>query len=134
MMDFGLFHAWNGVYDGGKVPWGPADGGGKLREEDAYAKNWEEMQAVEAMGWDYIWLGGGHFSKQASMDPQPLLLAAALASRTQRIKIGTSVHRPVLRQPGEPVSARALPHARYAVEHLMLEDPLQVAEQVAIVA
>src|SRR5437763_12146211 len=56
-----------------------------------------------------------------------------LASRTRRIKIGTSVHRPVLRQPGETVSARALPHARYAFEHLMLEDPLQVAEQVAIV-
>ena len=133
MMDFGLFHTWNVLYDGGTVPWDPAYGGGKLLEEAAYAKNWEEMQAVEAMGWDYIWLGGGHFAKQASMDPQPLLLAAALASRTRRIKIGTSVHRPVLRQPGETVSARALPHERYAFEHLMLEDPLQVAEQVAIV-
>src|SRR3989441_9503859 len=132
-MDFGLFHTWNVLYDGGKVPWDPAYGGGKLLEEAAYAKNWEEMQAVEAMGWDYIWLGGGHFAKQASMDPQPLLLAAALASRTRRIKIGTSVHRPVLRQPGETVSARALPHERYAFDHLMLEDPLQVAEQVAIV-
>jgi alkanesulfonate monooxygenase SsuD/methylene tetrahydromethanopterin reductase-like flavin-dependent oxidoreductase (luciferase family) len=109
LMDFGLFHTWNVLYDGGKVPWDPAYGGGKLLEEAAYAKNWEEMQAVEAMGWDYIWLGGGHFSKQASMDPQPLLLAAALASRTRRIKIGTSVHRPVLRQPGETVSARPAP-------------------------
>ena len=132
-MDFGLFHTWNVLYDGGTVPWDAAYRGGKLLEEDAYAKNWEEMQAVEAMGWDYIWLGGGHFAKQASMDPQPLLLAAALASRTRRIKIGTSVHRPVLRQPGETVSARALPHERYAFDHLMLEDPLQVAEQVAIV-
>src|SRR5262249_7488452 len=42
-------------------------------------------------------------------------------------------HRPVLRQPGETVSARALPHERYAFDHLMLEDPIQVAEQVAIV-
>src|SRR2546427_6405808 len=132
-MDFGLFHTWNVLYDGGTVPWDPEYGGGKLLEEEAYVKNWEEMQAVEAMGWDYIWLGGGHFAKQASMDPQPLLLAAALASRTRRIKIGTSVHRPVLRQPGETVSARALPHERYAFDHLMLEDPLQVAEQVAIV-
>ena len=108
-MDFGLFHTWNVLYDGGTVPWDPAYRGGKLLEEAAYAKNWEEMQAVEAMDWDYIWLGGGHFAKQASMDPQPLLLAAALASRTRRIKIGTSVHRPVLRQPGETVSARACP-------------------------
>jgi hypothetical protein len=32
------------------VPWDPEYGGGKLLEEAAYAKNWEEMQAVEAMG------------------------------------------------------------------------------------
>ena len=85
------------------------------------------------MGWDYIWLGGGHFSKQASMDPQVLLLAAVIAGRTSRIKIGSSVHRPVLKQPGETASARALPHERYAFDNLQLEDPLQVAEQVAIV-
>ncbi len=133
MMDFGLFHTWNALYAGGKVPWDPAYRGGQLLEEEAYARNWAEVEAVEAMGWDYIWLGGGHFSKQASMDPQPLLLAAAVASRTRRIKIGTSVHRPVLRQPGETLSPRALPHERYAFDHLMLEDPLQVAEQVALV-
>lgn len=51
-----------------KVPWDPAYCGGKLLEEDAYARNFVEVEAVEAMGWDYIWLGGGHFSKQASMD------------------------------------------------------------------
>jgi hypothetical protein len=39
----------------------------------------------------------------------------------------------VLKQPGETASARALPHERYAFDHLQLEDPLQVAEQVAIV-
>src|SRR6266568_2054612 len=70
-MDFGLFHTWNVLYEGGKVPWDPEYRGGKLLEKEAYAKNWEEKQAVEAMGWDYIWLGGGHFAKQASMDPQP---------------------------------------------------------------
>ena len=88
-MDFGLFHTWNVLYEGGKVPWDPEYRGGNLLEEDAYAKNWEEMQAVEAMGWDYIWLGGGHFSKQASMDPQVLLLAAVIAGHTNRIKSGS---------------------------------------------
>ncbi len=52
-MDFGLFHTWNVLYDGGTVPWDPAYRGGKLLEEEAYAKNWDEMQAVEAMGWDF---------------------------------------------------------------------------------
>jgi len=40
------------------------------------------------------------------------MLAAAVASRTRRIKIGSSIHRPVLKQPGETASARALPHER----------------------
>ena len=102
-------------------------------KEEAYVKNWEEIEAVEDMGWDYIWLGGGHFSKQASMDPQVLMLAAVVAARTKRIKIGSSIHRPVMRQPGETVSERALPHERYAFDNLTEEDPLQTAEQVAIV-
>jgi len=62
-----------------------------------------------------------------------LMLAAVIAGRTRRIKIGSSVHRPVLKQPGEKASARALPHERYSFDNLMLEDPLQTAEQVAIV-
>ena len=132
-MDFGLFTTWNAVYVGDKVPWDPEYRGGKLLEAAAYAQNWQEVLAVEEMGWDYLWLGGGHFSTQGSMDPQPLLLSAAIASRTQRIKIGTSIHRPILKQPGDTASPRALPHERYAFDQLMLEDPFQVAEQVSIV-
>ena len=85
------------------------------------------------MGWDYIWLGGGHFAKQASMDPQVLMLAAAIASRTRKIKIGSSVHRLTLRVPGETVAEAALASERYSFDNLQLEDPIQVAEQVAIV-
>jgi alkanesulfonate monooxygenase SsuD/methylene tetrahydromethanopterin reductase-like flavin-dependent oxidoreductase (luciferase family) len=132
-MDFGLFTTWNAVYAGDKIPWDPDYCGGKLLEKEAYAQNWQEVQAVEDMGWDYIWLGGGHFSTQGSMDPQPLMLSAAIASRTRRIKIGTSIHRPILKQPGDKASPRALPHERYAFDNLTLEDPLQVAEQVSIV-
>lgn len=54
MMDFGLFNTWNALYAGGKVPWDPDYSGGKLLEEEAYARNWAEVEAVEAMGWDYI--------------------------------------------------------------------------------
>src|SRR5207245_3749454 len=57
LMDFGLFHTWNVLYDGGTVPWDPEYRGGKLLEEDAYAKNWEEMQPVGAMGGDDMRLG-----------------------------------------------------------------------------
>src|SRR5215470_6440013 len=132
IMDFGLFNTWNAMYEGGKVPWDSDYSGGRLLEKEAYAQNWKEIQAIEDGGWDYLWLGGGHFSTQGSMDPQCIMLAAVIAARTKRIKIGTSIHRPVMRLPGETVSARALPHERYAFANLQLEDPLQVAEQVAI--
>ena len=132
-MDFGLFNTWNALFPNDKVPWDPTYTGGKLLEEEAYVKNFEEVDAVEDMGWDYIWLGGGHFAKQASMDPQVLMLAAVIAGRTKNIKIGSSIHRPMLRQEGETVSATALPHERYSFDNLKLEDPIQTAEQVAIV-
>ena len=132
-MDFGLFDTWNAIYAGGTVPWDTAYSGGKLLESEAYTKNFEQVDAVEAMGWDYIWFGGGHFSKQASMDPQVLMLAAVVAARTKNIKIGSSIHRPLMRLPGEELSARALPHERYAFDNLTLDDPFQVAEQIAIV-
>jgi hypothetical protein len=54
MMDFGLFHTWNVLYAGGKVPWDPTYSGGKLLEEEAYARNFAEVDAVEEMGRDYV--------------------------------------------------------------------------------
>ena len=132
-MDFGLFNTWNALYADGKVPWDPEYSGGKLLEEEAYTTNFAEIDAVEDMGWDYIWLGGGHFSKQASMDLQVLMLAAVIAGRTSRIKIGSSIHRPLMKLAGEELSERALPHERYSFDNLMLDDPFQTAEQVSIV-
>ncbi|MDA0264939.1 MAG: LLM class flavin-dependent oxidoreductase [Chloroflexi bacterium] len=132
-MDFGLFDTWNALYAGDTVPWDPAYAGGELLESEAYSKNFEQVDAVESMGWDYIWLGGGHFSRQASMDPQVLMLAAVIAARTKNIKIGSSIHRPLMKLEGEELSARALPHERYAFDNLMLDDPFQVAEQISIV-
>ena len=39
----------------------------------------------------------------------------------------------MIRQPGETVSASALPHERYGFDNLLLEDPIQTAEQVSII-
>ena len=132
-MDFGLFTTWNAIYEGGRVPWDPEYQGGKLLEAEAYKQNFQEIEHIEDAGWDYVWFGGSHFSIQGSMDPQPIMLSAIVANHTQNIRIGTSIHRPTLRLPGETVSERALPHERYAFDNLQPEDPFQVAEQVAIV-
>ncbi|MAN93044.1 MAG: hypothetical protein CL700_02400 [Chloroflexi bacterium] len=132
-MDFGLFDTWNAVYAGGTMPWDPKFDGGEMLESEAYTKNFEQVDFIESMGWDYIWLGGGHFSTQASMDPQVLMLAAVVAARTKNLKIGSSIHRPLMKLAGEELSERALPHERYAFDNLMLDDPFQTAEQISIV-
>jgi len=132
-MDFGLFDTWNAVYAGDKVPWDPAYAGGEMLESEAYDKNFEIVDLVESAGWDYIWLGGSHFSTQASMDPQVLMLSAVIAARTKNIKIGSSIHRPLMKLAAEELSERALPHERYAFDNLMLDDPFQTAEQISII-
>ena len=132
-MQFGLFDTWNAIYEGGKVPWDPEYSGGKLLEKEAYTVNFEQIDAIEDGGWDYLWLGGGHFSTQGSMDPQCLMLAGILSQRTKNIKIGTSIHRPLMKLQGETLRETALPHERYAFDNLMLDDPFQIAEQVSIV-
>ena len=132
-MDFGLFDTWNAVYAGGTMPWDPKFDGGEMLESEAYTKNFEQVDFIESMGWDYIWLGGGHFSTQASMDPQVLMLAAVIAARTKNLKIGSSIHRPLMKLAGEELSERALPHERYAFDNLMLDAPFQTAEQISIV-
>ena len=132
-MDFGLFDTWNAVYAGGTMPWDPKFDGGEMLESEAYTKNFEQVDFIESAGWDYIWLGGGHFSTQASMDPQVLMLAAVIAARTKNLKIGSSIHRPLMKLAGEELPERALPHERYAFDNLMLDDPFQTAEQISIV-
>ena len=132
-MDFGLFDTWNAVYAGGTMPWDPKFEGGEMLESEAYVKNFKQVDFIESADWDYIWLGGGHFSTQASMDPQVLMLAAVIAARTKNIRIGSSIHRPLMKLTGEELSERALPHERYAFDNLMLDDPFQTAEQVSIV-
>ena len=67
------------------------------------------------------------------MDPQVLMLSAVIAARTKNLKIGSSIHRPLMKLPGEELSERALPHERYAFDNLMLDDPFQTAEQISII-
>ncbi|GIT70105.1 MAG: hypothetical protein Ct9H300mP27_12090 [Chloroflexota bacterium] len=53
-MQFGLFDTWNAIYEGGKVPWDPEYSGGKLLEKEAYTVNFEQIDAIEDGGWDYL--------------------------------------------------------------------------------
>lgn len=66
--------------------------GGRPRVE----LNWQMAETVERLGYDSVWVGDSITSKPRL---EPLTIMAALAARTQRVKIGTAVMLTALRHP-----------------------------------
>ncbi|TMQ24936.1 MAG: LLM class flavin-dependent oxidoreductase [Candidatus Rokuibacteriota bacterium] len=58
----------------------------------AFKDTFELVEAAEAWGLDGVWLGEIHFNVARSVLSSPLVMAAAIAGRTQRLRIGTAVH------------------------------------------
>lgn len=58
----------------------------------------EQAELAEKMGFHSFWLPENHFGDQRSI-PSPLTLLAAVASRTRRIKLGTTSYLITIRQP-----------------------------------
>jgi alkanesulfonate monooxygenase SsuD/methylene tetrahydromethanopterin reductase-like flavin-dependent oxidoreductase (luciferase family) len=78
-------------------------------EATAFAEALELAEASEAWGLDGVWLGEIHFNPWRSVQSAPMNLAAFMAARTERIRIGM------------------------AVVVLPLAHPLRIAEEVATV-
>lgn len=74
-----------------------------------YQETLEQIVYAEELGFDTAWLAELHFNASFSVMPAPLILAAAVAQRTTRIRLGT------------------------AVLLLPLHQPLRVAEEAAVV-
>lgn len=55
-----------------------------------FSETLEEIQYAEELGFDSVWLAEHHFSEYGILG-NPLVLAAAIAERTRRIRIGTAV-------------------------------------------
>lgn len=60
----------------------------RRRTPEVYAEGLELAEAVEALGYDSLWLTEHHFTADENA-PSSLSLAAAIAARTRRIRIGT---------------------------------------------
>src|SRR5262249_38744827 len=60
-------------------------------EAEAFAKAFAQVDAAERWGLDVIWLAELHFLPERSVLSAPLLIAATIAARTQRIKLGIAV-------------------------------------------
>jgi alkanesulfonate monooxygenase SsuD/methylene tetrahydromethanopterin reductase-like flavin-dependent oxidoreductase (luciferase family) len=63
-----------------------------------YGRALERIEEGERLGLDSVWLTEHHLFEDGYL-PQPLTLAAAIAARTERIRIGTAVVLAPLRRP-----------------------------------
>ena len=55
-----------------------------------YAEIIEQAECAEQLGFDSVWLAEHHRSEFGTM-PRPAIMAAALAERTERMRIGVGV-------------------------------------------
>jgi alkanesulfonate monooxygenase SsuD/methylene tetrahydromethanopterin reductase-like flavin-dependent oxidoreductase (luciferase family) len=76
-MEFGMFHEF------------PSLPG--RSESEAFDEGMEQVDAAERLGLDALWLAELHFEPKRSLLSAPLSIAAAIAARTSRIKIGIAV-------------------------------------------
>ncbi len=62
-----------------------------MEETRAFDESMAEMRAAEELGFDVAWLAELHFQKHRSVLSSPLVIAAAIAAVTRRIRIGIAV-------------------------------------------
>ena len=69
-------------------------------ERQRYQDIMAQIELGDQIGFDTVWLGELHFSRAFSILADPLMVLAAAAQRTRRIRLGTAVtllplHNPV---------------------------------------
>ncbi len=94
-MEFGVFHEFHAAPGESQV--------------QSFTHAFEQVDAAEKLGLDAMWLAELHFNPERSVLSSPMMLSAAIAQRTKRMKVGT------------------------AVQVLPLCHPLRLAEEVATV-
>src|SRR3984893_2167099 len=60
-------------------------------QAECFAAGFDIVDASEEYGLDVMWLPATHFDKRRALAASPLVLGTAIAARTERIRIGTSV-------------------------------------------
>lgn len=61
-------------------------------DAEAFREGMDLADAAEAWGMDSVWLSEFHFSPDRSVLSSPIVVAGALAARTQRMRIGLAVY------------------------------------------
>ena len=60
-------------------------------QAECFAAGFDIVDVSEEYGLDVMWLAELHFDKRRALAASPLVLGTAIAARTERIRIGTSV-------------------------------------------
>src|SRR3954453_9844797 len=76
-MEFGMFHEFQALP--GETP------------AQSFANSFAQVDAAERWGLDAMWLAELHFAPERSVLSSPMMIAATIAQRTERMKIGTAV-------------------------------------------
>ena len=76
--------------------------------QERYRETLDQVSLADELGFNTVWLTEGHFQIDRCATPSPQLLNAAIAARTERIRLGT------------------------AVTLLPIHNPLRVAEEAAV--
>jgi alkanesulfonate monooxygenase SsuD/methylene tetrahydromethanopterin reductase-like flavin-dependent oxidoreductase (luciferase family) len=66
---------------------------------DRYRELIDEAAEADRLGFDSIWLAEVHFAPHFSIMPSPMMLLAAIAERTNRLKLGLAVNLVPLHHP-----------------------------------
>jgi alkanesulfonate monooxygenase SsuD/methylene tetrahydromethanopterin reductase-like flavin-dependent oxidoreductase (luciferase family) len=69
------------------------------RASTRYGELIAQAVAAEQLGFDVLWLAEVHFAPHFSMMPAPMMLHAAIAERTSRIRLGVAVNLMPLHHP-----------------------------------
>ncbi len=63
-----------------------------MSQADAFHESFGLVDMAEDLGLDAIWMAEAHFNPDRAVLSSPMVVGAAIAGRTKRIKIGTAVH------------------------------------------
>ena len=64
---------------------------GRADADQAYRENLEIFDAADQLGFDAVWVAQHHFKDLGGMLPSPFPFLAAVAQRTRRLRLGTSI-------------------------------------------
>ena len=77
-VDFGLWYDFRNP-----EPW-------QINFEQFYSERLDQIARAETMGFDSVWLTEHHFCDDG-YTPSPLVIHAAIAARTERMRLGTNL-------------------------------------------